>query len=227
MNKNKEENSYHQRAIIKTYLSDIHYPQGLMVSLNVIMVLGIFSHIFWHNWVSLMDYLPANPQQIFQQNEFWRVYTGILIHADTQHLMSNAFMLFILGQIIYSYYGPFLFPFLTFFMGGLINFISLLTYPSSITLIGSSGMVYFLAGLLPTLSILIDRRKSLFNRLFRAFTVSILLFFPLDYSLEISYRTHFIGFILGILIGIIYYHFNKTFFRSFDVTSQSEEAELF
>jgi hypothetical protein len=59
------------------------------------------------------------------------------------------------------------------------------------------------------LSWLIDKRESFPRRLLKASGVSFVLFVPETFKAEISYLSHFLGYVFGVLSAIIYYQLHK------------------
>jgi len=209
-------------APIKTYLSKTHYRNGLMVSIVFISILFIIGHIFWNDYGSIAESLVASGNLVFAKGQWYRDFTSIFIHADLGHLLSNSYMLFFLVYLNYTYFGPLLFPFLAVIFSALINHIALWTYHPEIHLIGASGLAYLLGGCWFSLFILLDRRISLFRRVFKAFGVTLIIFFPQTLVADVSYRAHFFGFILGLITGLVYFLIKKKYLRSFEVYPEEE-----
>lgn len=211
--------------ISSTYLSQRHYKHGIFISVLMLVIILIFSQVFWMDWKKIALELPAISYNVFQQNEYWRLWTAIFVHADLDHFLSNAYMLFFLGYLIYSYYGLFLYPFLAIFLSALVNALALLTYSPHIRLLGASGMVYLLAGIWLSLFILIERQRPIFYRLFRTFGVALIILFPTTVTPQVSYRTHAFGFFLGIITGLIYFFLNSKTLRQFEKITLEESED--
>ena len=81
------------------------------------------------------------------------------------HFLSNAIPLALFSSLLYGYFGPSIFPGLMIVLGCFIHLITLLTYPSEVTLVGASGVVYCMAGFWLMLYVLIERRFSIGKRL--------------------------------------------------------------
>lgn len=117
-------------------------------------------------------------------------------------------MLLILGYLNYSYFGITIYPISALFFSGLTNIISLLTYTPKVSLLGASGMVYVLGGCWFTLYVLIEKRISPSYRIFRATAVCLAVMFPTSFEPHVSYRTHAIGLLFGIVTGTFIYLLN-------------------
>ncbi len=102
-------------------------------------------------------------------------------------------------------------------MGGVTNFFVIQLMPENISLIGVSGVVYWMGAAWMTLAFLIDRREKLSKRLIKSIGIMMILFLPDVYKPEISYSSHFIGLILGMFSGIILYQVFKTRFLKAEV----------
>lgn len=113
-------------------------------------------------------------------------------------------MLGILGYFVGGYFGFIVFPFITTILAAAVNAISLLTYEPNVVLLGASGLVYLLAGLWFTMFVLVESHRPISARLIRAIGVALVILFPTTFEPEVSYRTHAIGFVVGILFAVPY-----------------------
>lgn len=177
-----------------------------------------------------MSLYTAGREQVFSGHEYWRLFTSVTIHADIRHYLANAIFFFIFGFLLNSYFGFFVFPVLSIALGGLVNYLTLYSYPEHSILIGASGVVYFMAGLWATLFFFIERKDRTLKRLGMTICVSAMLFFPTSYEAHVSYLAHAWGFLLGIAVGILYFYMNKTKLRSAEVwkvPEPNEDPQLF
>lgn len=206
----------HYRAVItKTWLSKAPDSWGFIVTGFMILLMTIASVAYWNDWFQLSQWLPASFQTTYQNSHYWQSITALFIHGDEKHLISNSFLFFILGGFLAGHFGYFLFPTLAFLMGALTNLIVLLSMRPETRLLGASGIVFWMGGAWLMLYFLIDIKRSLYQRSLRALGVALMLFFPAEaFDVQISYRSHFLGFILGVLSGAIFYYFQKEKFSS-------------
>lgn len=222
------------KAFTKTranWLSRSIHPDAAIVAAVASLLITLVSMIEWNNHFGLGAQLDASWQLVFGQGEAWRLWTATLIHSDFKHLLSNLFMFFILGWFLYGYFGSFLFPVSAFFLGGILNALILQTYNPFTTLVGASGIVFYLGGVWLALYFLIQRHLSLFQRVLRTGGVALMLFMPSEvFDPKISYRTHFLGLLVGAFVGIIYFAIHKDKFRAAEVTEyiveEPEELEV-
>lgn len=114
------------------------------------------------------------------------------------------------------------FPFYALIAASITNFLSLLTYEPQTRLIGASGLVYLLAGFWLVMYFIIERNKNLIKRIIRVLGVGMVILFPSTFDHQVSYRTHLIGLIIGILYAIIYYFLNRKDLHKFDVYVEEE-----
>lgn len=73
------------------------------ITLIIILVTCGVSFMAWNNKV-LYDKLIFNPYSIFHRNEWYRLFSGALLHADIPHLVINMFVLFSFGSFIEQVY---------------------------------------------------------------------------------------------------------------------------
>ncbi len=182
--------------------------------------LVVVSAIFWTDRFGLASELPATPEMVFEHGEYWRLLTTIGTHADFQHLFSNAIVFGILSFLLYGYYGPLVYPVLTFALGVLVMGVGLATYPTGTILVGASGVTYLMAGFWLTLYLFLERRFSPAKRLIRSVGFGLIILMPTVFEPSVSYRVHGLGFAAGVLLGIGYFLFKKESLR------QAERVEI-
>jgi len=156
---------------------------------------------------------PASADLVYGKGEIWRAWTTLFVHADPGHLLANVFLFAPFAYALITAYGYFLFPVVGFFVGGLVNLVVLKTMPAATTLVGASGVVYWMGAAWITLAFLVDRRDRMTVRLLKAFGVSMLLFLPDKYRPEVSYLTHGLGYLAGVISALVYYAMKRSEFR--------------
>ena len=196
-------------VVKETYLSRKPAPKSAWVALGSMGVLLVASLIFWANLFDLATYLPASRAAVYFEGQYWRLLTSILVHADFQHFISNAVVLGVLAFLVFGYFGPTVYPGLTLALGGFVTALSLRTYPAHTQLVGASGVVYLLAGFWLTLYLLVERRLSVKVRLVRAVGFGLIVLVPTAIQPIVSYRTHTIGFLVGVAFAVVYFSRRK------------------
>lgn len=210
----------------ETYLSARKFEYSAIVISLVLLLSLTISNVYWHDFFGLSKYLAANKYFVFEKSQYYRIFLSVLIHADLTHFLSNSFMLSIFGILIHRYFGFLLFPVLTFFSSSLSHLVSLYTYSNEqVFLVGASGWIFLLGGCWLTLYVFIERKMNFWPRVFKAFGVGLILFSPQTLVQEVSYRTHGIGFLFGILTGTLFYICFKNKIRSFEVYEEIIEEE--
>ena len=173
----------------------------------------------------LQSVLRATPENVFQQHQYYRLWTSLFVHADSAHLFSNMVLFIPLVGLLAAYFGNWLMPVLAIGLGGLINYIALKQLPLIVSLVGISGVVNWLGAVWLTLFYLIDRRENRRRRFAIVLFITFLLFVPDTYKPEVSYFSHFVGYVLGIFSGVVFYHFQKEKFRKAEVFHEIVEEE--
>jgi rhomboid protease GluP len=200
-------------------------PQALEQSLFIVFVLFVASFFFWTGLFQADDWMPASAYQVFHEHQYWRLWTGLFAHGDAGHLLSNTFLFLPFSYFLLGYFSPLLFPFLGIAMGGVINFLVLKEMPEHTSLIGISGVVYWMGAVWLSLYLLIDRRESLRRRVAKVLFISMVLFVPETYKPETSYLSHFVGYFLGVLSAIAFYALKRREFLAAEVYEKIEEEE--
>lgn len=170
------------------------------------------------DWRTGGAWLEASGQLVFTSHEYWRLWTTLFAHADLGHLAANSLLFVTLGYFLCGYFGSAVFPLTAFVFGGVTNAFSLWTYPPELVLVGASGMVSWMGGAWLALYLTLNRQVSLTARLLRTIGVALLLFAPSEtFDPHVSYRTHGIGFALGVLWGVWHFRWHRARFRAAEV----------
>lgn len=189
-------------------------------------VFFLFGYVYLLDLWPLKNFLPANANLVFGEHQYWRAWTTQFAHGDLVHLLSNSMMLFPLSFMLFNYYGFWVFPFIGIIVGGFINLIVLRSMPAEIYLVGASGLVYWMGATWLSLYFFIDTRQNLKRRLAAIVILTALLFTPETYKPEVSYLSHFVGYVLGVLSGSVIYFFRKKEFKSHEVIETIIEEEV-
>lgn len=208
----------HYEVVRQTWLTLKPAADSGFVATLSSALLALGSLVYLYDLGSLKNWMAASPEAVFGRQEYWRLWTTLFAHADLGHFVSNAFLFFILGFLLYGYFGSRLFPLAAFLWGGLINLLVLTTYPIDTRLIGASGVVYWLGGVWLVLYFFLSRQKNLSQRWLRTLGVSLMIFMPAEtFAPNVSYRTHFVGFALGLMVGGWHFWRNRDRFRQAEV----------
>lgn len=192
--------------VIRTFLSQKPQPQiAQFWTWSSFAVLCGLSILFWKGPTGFQSAMPLS-KELLLSGDFWRPFTALVAHSDFAHLASNSLLFVVFAYLLSGYFGPKVFPLGMILCGALINALSILTYPPKVHLIGASGMVYCMAATWIGLYMVLDRRHGWGRRLMSGLGVSLMLLFPQQFQPQVSYRTHAIGFLVGLFFaGIIYW----------------------
>lgn len=194
-------------------------PQQQAKAITVFMTILLFfsGFYFLQNTFHFQEIMPASPDSVFVQHEYWRLWTTLFAHADVSHLLNNALLFIPLTYLLTAYFSIYFFPLLGIFFGGLINYGVLLSMPHHTQLIGISGVVYWMGGAWFTLFLLIDRRRRLRYQFAHVLFLILMIFIPETYWPHISYKSHFFGFIGGIACAYFLYFINRKTYKTAEV----------
>jgi rhomboid protease GluP len=206
-----------EKKFKRNYLTKRKFSYGKLAAFSIIGICLVFSNIYWDQSNVLSGHLSASQSLVLEKGEYWRLFTTSFIHGDLKHLLSNSLMLFILTYFVTSFFGVLASIGLSFSMGMLINLITISQYGQDTTLVGASGVVYFLWGFWLILYVCIEKQMSLIRRLVRVMGIFFILLIPTTYSPTTSYMAHYVGLVLGIGCGLVYYLINHPKIKSFEV----------
>lgn len=192
-----------------------------VAALSVLAIQGV-SLLAWRNGAALLPTLAATSEEVLEKREYWRLLTAVAVHADVMHALSNAIFLAFFSYLLFGYFGFWVFPALSLVMAGLINYFSLLTYPPEVSLLGASGLVYWMAGFWLSMYLLVERSVGPGKRVLRAVCLGLLVLFPSTFQANVSYRTHAIGLGLGVVSALVYFQRNRKSIRTAEVVEVEE-----
>ena len=208
-----------------TLLSEKARENSGAIALLSAMVISAVSLLCWREYPELFSKLAAIPERVNQHQEYWRLVTAMGVHSDWRHLVSNAAFLTLFSYLLYGYFGFWVYPVSVVILGSLTNYLALLTYPPEIRLLGASGVTYLMAGFWLTIYILIERSRSLRQRLLRSFGFGLIVLIPTTLQQNVSYRTHAIGFGLGAIMALFYFRKKKEAIRAAEVVEWEEDPD--
>jgi len=183
-------------------------------TIALIFLQFIGTNLYLHDFFQAHSWMPASGEEVFKKHEYWRLWTTLFTHADATHILSNMVLFFPFAYFLIGFYGSVFFPLFGFLVGGLTNLVVLKTMPENVHLVGVSGVVYWMGAAWITLATLINRHEKSSKRILKALGVSAILFIPETYQPEVSYLTHFVGFIAGVSSALIYYFWKREEFKS-------------
>ncbi len=206
-----------------TILSRRPRPLSGLVAATAILTCLLVSVACWHPERNLYLQLAAIPSRVLQEREFYRLVTALAVHADLRHFLSNALLLGIFAYLLYGYFGFWVFPAGALLLGAAVNYLSLLTYPPEIRLVGASGMIYGMAGFWLMMYMLVERRLSFGRRTLHGVGVGLVLLVPAALDQSVSYRSHGIGLGLGVVFALAYFACHRERIRSEEVRELEPE----
>ncbi len=150
---------------------------------------------------------------VFGRGEWWRLWSALFVHGDLSHLLSNSLLFTLFAWLLIGHFGLRL-ALLAFLLGGLTNFLVIPTLPPATTLVGVSGVVYWMGASWLTLFLLVDRRQSWRVRFGSSLFLGLMLFVPETWEPHVSYLNHFVGFVSGVLAAVAFYLLRRKAFRN-------------
>jgi rhomboid protease GluP len=200
--------------LASTFLSRKPKDSGSVVAVLSLLVLTSLFALNQQHILPTTEMLSASGKQVFQNHEYWRAFTASLVHANFTHLAANSLFFTGLALLLNGYFGALVFPLLSFVAGGVINAITLSFYPPDASLVGVSGVIYYMAAFWMVLYIGIERKASLTRRIINSVALTLVLLFPETFEVHTSYLAHAVGYALGIPSGLAYFFARRSYFRS-------------
>ncbi len=132
------------------------------------------------------------------------ILTAPLIHADIKHLFDNSVPLFFLSLALFYFYREVayrVFFIIYFLTGALVWIVGREAYH-----IGASGIVYGLAAFLFASGIIRRNRNLMAISLLVTFLYGSMVWGLLPYDYHISWESHLMGALTGLVLSVIYRH---------------------
>lgn len=212
-----EDSTEFEYKLQSTWLNRPPKKSAGLLTAWMILFLILISLFYWNN-PNALRLMPASRFEVMEQHQYWRLWSTLFAHTDPGHLLSNSLTFFVVGYFLIGYFSAWFFPVAAIVIGGVTNWLALWTYSPEVRLIGISGVVYWMAGAWLVLYFLLDITKTRTQRALRALGVALAVFMPSSaFDPSISYITHLIGFVFGVLSGAIYYYLNREKFKAAEV----------
>lgn len=201
------------------------YAATAGVFILTFLVMSI-TYLNWSNAFGFSEIFKATRENVFESRQYYRLWTSLFVHGDGSHLFSNMVLFIPLLFLLSAYFGGVFWPIMAIFVGGLINAIVLHTLPPEVSLIGISGVDNWMGAAWLTLYYLIDQRDSRRRRFAVVLFTTFMLFVPDTYRPGVSYLSHFVGYVLGLLSGYFFYLFHQRQFQAAEVHETIFEEDL-
>ena len=200
---------------------------GLIAAASAMVILFV-SVLVWRDSPDLMRLTAAVPSRVLEQQEYWRLFSAVAVHSDWKHLFSNLPFVVFFSYLLYGYFGFGVYPLGVIVLSAVTNFLSLLTYPPEVHLVGASGLTHVMGGFWLAAYILVERSLPLRKRVVRSLGVALILFLPsaVQPQDQVSYRTHAIGLALGVIAAGVYFHRRKRWIRTAEVLEIEEDDDV-
>lgn len=205
-------------VILENWLTKKPHPDAPYIAAGLGLLL-LFSFLPYHSFFGSGAWMAASGHSIFERGEYWRLWTSLFAHGDFGHLAANSALFIPLTYLLSAYFGPFHLPLLGILLGGLINLVVLFSMPPHISLIGISGVVSWMAAAWLTLFVLVDRRERPKRKAGAVIFLTLFLFVPETLKPQVSYYSHFVGYLLGIISGLLYFLLRRSTFRAAEIVA--------
>ena len=140
---------------------------------------------------------------------FWdaplKLTASMLLHSGLEHYLGNMIMLVPFAGFTTAFYGFWAFPVILVTLGVITHWLTILSYPPYLHLVGSSGLLFVVFGFWLVLWAFVESHLSPGKRLLRFSGFALMMLVPHSYSPTTSYRAHYIGLGLGVVAGLLFY----------------------
>ena len=130
------------------------------------------------------------------------IFTAPLVHADIKHLADNSVPVFVLSLAIFYFYREIAYKifFIVYFVSGFLVW----TVGREAYHIGASGLIYGFAAFLFLSGVIRKNMSLLAISLLVTFLYGSMIWGILPYDYKISWESHLMGAVTGIVLAVIY-----------------------
>lgn len=168
----------------------------------VVVMTGL-SILYWGEPSRFGD-LDVTKQSVQEARQYGRLLSALFVHGSLGHLLHNVPVFLFFSWILQGYFGLLASVVLPLMIGVASNAMTVYFYEDHVRLLGASGMIYGMVALWLVLYVKFDRGAWWVKRFLRAIGFSLLVMFPQTYDPKVSYLAHFSGFVLGLLLGLVF-----------------------
>lgn len=185
-----------------TYLSVAQHAYAVELTLFLLGVLFLGSFLYLMDIGGAHALMHASGEAVLGRGEYWRLFTAILAHGDLGHLLANCLLFVPFSIFLTRHFSPLFFPLAGVLSAAATNLLTLLTMKESTTLVGASGLVYWMGAAWITFYFLIEKRDRPALRLGKALMVGGVLFVPDVLRPNVSHMAHYVGALFGLFTAL-------------------------
>lgn len=181
---------------------------NILVAINILVfiITSLNGNVLNANYIHSCGGLSGI--DIVEKGEWYRAFTSMFLHFGLSHLLSNMFMLFIIGSIVEKSMGKILYT-ITYFISGFAASLGTVIYYNHNNIAnhvsaGASGAIF---GILGALAIMLILNKNARNKstLARLALYLLLSFSMVFFETNINVVAHFVGFVAGAIVALIFF----------------------
>ncbi len=137
---------------------------------------------------------------VFENAEYWRLFSSMFLHSDEMHIFSNMIALLLFGTVVEMEYSKVEYL-IIYFMSGLIgNIVSLFLLPLYSISLGASGAIF---GLVGAVFYVVSQEED--KTLFYLGLAYVGYFIVTSFAPGINLWAHLFGLLGGVLFGFLIY----------------------
>lgn len=181
-------------------------PFSLMICVTILgaWVISAFYHdlsIFETQKSRLLITFGAANGESLLAGDYWKLITSQFVHVRFPHMLFNVAVIYCIGAALEEKYGPSIFLLAYFLSGTVGQYASVTSYPLLVTS-GASQALCGIVGSFLVLTLFTEHKKKFALYLALVF-VLVQIFLDVYFSGKIK-AGHYMGFLSGVLFGLIY-----------------------
>ncbi|SER00335.1 rhomboid protease GluP [Lachnospiraceae bacterium NE2001] len=203
------------------YNQDKKGPDGLTIEdykpIMTFILIGLNAIVFILETTSggsenidvLLKYGASYAPYIFEDGQWYRIFTCMFVHIGIEHIASNMICLIAVGQYVENYFGRVKYIVIYVLAGLVGSILSLMVDMSTGNFAVSAGASGAICGLIGTLIVLaLDPETRRIFPMYRVIIAIILVMVPSKEGIDVA--AHIGGLLGGLATGYTFYYFDKS-----------------
>lgn len=152
-----------------------------------------------------------NWRLVFENGEYYRLFTGMFLHFGIEHLASNMLSLFVIGRIVEKMTGSIKFLLIYLVSGLGASFLSCFYYMVHNEMVVSAGASGAIFGIMGALAIIAFKQRNMQGESFGQKLLLLFAFMILDSYITdgVDFIAHLGGLIIGMVLTAVFYRSPK------------------
>ncbi len=187
---------------------DLKNKVNVLIVINVVVYI-LTLYLSASTNLNVYQIFGANQALVLGNGEFYRIITSMFVHGDLIHLFVNMLALSMLAGPVIHFTNE-KYTFIVYFIAGIVSSLGVVLFAPSSLVVGSSGAIYGLLGVL--IFYAIKQYRMGYQDMIKSLGPIILINLMISFMPGVSMTGHLMGLTCGLVITYFYDKRSRTFF---------------